>query len=100
MTSLPTPLVPMATEGTGGTPGPCDVMAHVVAPRDVTAEAPVPMATEGVGGNPPGRVTSRPTWWCHVASLPTPLGDVSGTVHGAGGAVMVQFDPVAGRGGA
>ena len=52
MTLLPTPLVPMATEGTGGTPGPCDVMAHVVAPRDVTADPLVPMATEGIGGTP------------------------------------------------
>ena len=52
MTSLSTPLVPMATEGTGGTPGSCDVMAHVVAHVTSLLTPLVPMATEGVGGTP------------------------------------------------
>ena len=75
-------------------------MAHVVAPRDVTADAPRAHGNRGHWGHTPGRVTSWPSWWRHVASLLTPLGDVSGTAHGAGGAVMVQFDPSGGKGGA
>ena len=42
----------MATEGTGGTPGSCDVMAHVVAHVTSLLTPLVPMVTEGIGGTP------------------------------------------------